>query len=59
MPKFGGHAAETFDQLIATDHTAADPGADGEINDIVMTLPSTIKPFPQDRQVGIIPDICR
>ena len=59
MPKLGGHAAAAFDQLVAADHSAADAGADGEINDIVMAFAGAIQPFPQDCQVGVIPDISR
>ncbi len=58
-PKLGRHATIAFDQFIAADHAATDAGADGEINDIVMAFPGAIKPFAQDGQVGVIPDIRR
>jgi len=33
---------------------AADAGADGDIQDVVMTLPGPEVPFAQRRQVGVV-----
>jgi len=55
MPKLGGHAAEAFDQVVAADHAPADPGADGDVNDIVVALPGSVQPFARTARLASLP----
>ncbi len=54
MAQFGGHAAIALDQDVVADGGAAYTGADGQIDQVVMTLPGSIAPFAQKGQVGIV-----
>ncbi len=55
MTEFGGHAAVTLHQDISDDGGPAQAGADGQVNQVVVTLAGAVLPFSQEGQVGIVP----
>ena len=54
MPKLSGQATRTQQELIVGDHSATNTRADGEVNQVVVTLASAVAPFTQGSQVGIV-----
>src|SRR5262245_58337383 len=59
MPKLCSHAVEALEQTITADHTATDACANREVNEVMMTFPSTILPFAQSGHVRVIIQIER
>ena len=55
MSQFSRQTIMTFQQVIIADHPASDPGTDGQIEKIMVPNPTSIFPFSQRGQVGIIP----
>ena len=53
-PNLAGQAAPTEQQAVLHDDAAADAGADGEIEQVVVALARAKMPFTQRSQVGII-----
>jgi hypothetical protein len=54
MTQLRAHAVETLDQTSCTDHTSANPCADGEIDEILVTFACPELPFGESGHVCIV-----
>lgn len=59
MSDLGAHAAKTLNQVVVADDAAADAGADGEIDQVVVPLARAKFPLGKPCHVGIVVKIYR
>ena len=59
MAQLRSHAAETLQKVAVADDASADPGADRQVDKVIMTPARAILPFGQPCHIGIVIQVDR
>ena len=59
MSELGSQAARTKQQAVVNQDAPSNPGADRNVDQVLVSLPGAVLPFPEGGQIGIVPQAYR